>query len=125
MNFTEAQLSTLTNALMVAAERFDENATTIRGSDAPGAFITLEGAVILAGMFRQQAADTRALLELILGNEDWMTVEDFLNDVACGALILGEDGSAYQIVDGTELLGELGSVDEIDPRATHIAWYNK
>ena len=55
MNLSAKQVSTLLNALTVAANRYNENATTLRTAGMPR----------LGDQFDQQTADTRALIEAI------------------------------------------------------------
>lgn len=56
---TYAERQTLLNALTVAANRFEENATTM---------VTV-GAQTLAEQFRKQAAESRALVEVVEADE--------------------------------------------------------
>jgi hypothetical protein len=72
---------TLTHALSVAAERFDQDAATMleqkRASEAaleqePGARLMFHPAACeqLAGQFRQQAADVRELIATLEGDDE-------------------------------------------------------
>ncbi|KGM36175.1 hypothetical protein [Inquilinus limosus] len=70
-HLTDAEQSTLTNALQVAAERFDEHVKLFTELAEGGGndFIRPRAAVSMAQQFERQAADTRSLLSVINGAE--------------------------------------------------------
>lgn len=74
LNLFPPQEHTLVNALLVAAEKFEQNARELRAyADQPigdHAIVTASGAHMLAEQFDVQAKDTRELLDQILDEDD-------------------------------------------------------
>ena len=78
---SEGEMSTLTNALQVAAEKFDDNVQLFEAeavkidehmAEHPDAVVLMTGGAArgFAEQFRRQAADTRRLLERVQGAND-------------------------------------------------------